>query len=97
MLKLCLWFAVRDYCLSRFSKSTDKEKLRKLQRQFISEMLKSQTVWEDVKGEAIPKKQELSWFACDGLQHHIAQAWSKPFAEDETALSWIHHESVVIR
>ena len=52
-------FAVRDWVLS---KHKDRTKLRRLQRQFITELMSSQESWKETRGNTIPKKQELDWY-----------------------------------
>jgi hypothetical protein len=63
-----------------------------LQRCFVTEFLASQVVWEDVRGEMIPRNKHLDWYLSSGaVQWHMQHAWVRPLVEDELALSWLSH------
>ena len=89
------WHAVvRDYTLAMLGS----EKLVALQRSFVKELLGSQSSWEQVSSEKVPKGKELDFFMSGGaLQWHIASAWQAPLVEDVEACGWLAHESEIVR
>ena len=89
------WHAVvRDYTLAILGS----EKLVALQRSFVEELLGSQSPWEQVSSEKVPKGKELDFFMSGGaLQWHIAPAWQAPLVDDVEACGWLAHESEIVR
>ena len=89
------WHAVvRDYTLAILGS----EKLVALQRSFVKELLGSQSSWEQVSSEKVPKGKEIDFFMSGGaLQWHIASAWQAPLVEDVEACGWLAHESEIVR
>ena len=58
---------VRDYTLAMLGS----EKLVALQRPFVKELLGSQSSWEPVSSEKVPKGKELDFFVSGGALQYV--------------------------
>jgi len=85
---------VRDYVMSNMEDG----EMKRLQRLFVNNFLRSQDSWEQVTGSRIAKGREFDWYMSSAaLQWHMGCAWTKPLADDETAVAWLLSESTVVQ